>query len=165
MHDSPLLQVYITDVSADDWQKLYRFLNKTDAQLHLSLSEQVISLPDSLHILDETGHPLQLEIVLGDIKLQALISSSDAIRIRFAPDALKNVAQRKVILRLMSTLSRRLRKEVLLTLAEHEDNILCKYSLDTGWVLNPSQGKLIKSTSKLKWYIDDIKTLLKNIFK
>jgi len=165
MHDPPLLQIYITDVSADDWQMLYRFLNKTDAHLHLSLNDRVMSLPDSLHILDETGHPLQLEIVLGDIKLQTLISSPDAIRICFAPDALKNVAQRKVILRLMSTLSRRLRKEALLTLAEHEDIILCKYSLDTGWVLNPSMDKLIKTTTKLKWYIDDIKHLLKNIFK
>lgn len=165
MHDSPLLQIYIADVSADDWQKLYRFLNKTDAHLSLSLNDRVMSLPDSLHILDENGHPLQLEIVLGDIKLQSLISSPDAIRIHFAPNALKNVAHRKVILRLMSTLSRRLRKEAKLTLAEHEDIILCKYSLDTGWVINPSQGKLIKPTSKLKWYIDDIKHQLKNIFK
>jgi len=165
MDDSLLLQIYITDVTADDWQKLYRFLNKTDAHINLSMNDHVISLPDSLHILDETGHPLQLEIVLGDIKLQALISSPDAIRIRFAPDALKNVAQRKVVMRLMSTLSRRLRKEALLTLADHEDIILCKYSLETGWVLNPPVDKLIKTTTKLKCYIDDIKRQLKSMFK
>lgn len=165
MDDSLLLQIYITDITADDWQKLYRFLDKTDAHINLSVNDHVMPLPDSLHILDETGHPLQLEIALADIKLQALISSPDAIRIRFAPDALKNVAQRKVIMRLMSTLSRRLRKEALLTLADHEDVILCKYSLDTGWILNPSLDKLIKTTSKLKRYIDNIKHQLNDMFK
>lgn len=165
MSNSPRLQIYIADVTNDDWQKLYQFLNKTEAYINLSINDRVMSVQDTKHILDETGHPLQLEITLGDINLQTLISSPDAIRIRFNPDTLKSIAQRKVIMRLMSTLSRRLRKQALLTLADDDEIVLCKYSLDTGWLLNPSVDKLIGATSRLKWYLDDLKHHLKSMFK
>jgi hypothetical protein len=165
MSRSPLLEITIPDVTDDDRQKLFQFLNKTQAKMFLSMNNSQVPLSDSLHILDETGRPVQLEIILGDIRLEALLASHQPIRIRFAPETLEEDAQRKVIMRLMSTLSRRLRKAVLLTLADHDEVVLCRYSLETGWVLEEAGEKFHKTTTVLRLLIDDLKQQVTDAFK
>jgi hypothetical protein len=165
MDEPLLLQIYIPEVTPQDWQKLYRFLNKTEAHLSLSINDKTIPFSDARHILDEGGHPLQLDISLANIKLQAFITNSNTIKLCFSPETLESEAQRKVIMRLMGTLSRRLRKEVMVTPVDKEDIILFSYSLETGWVINTSVEELRKPLSRLKWYLDDIKHQITDMFE
>lgn len=160
-----VLQIVIDDVTPDHWQKLYRFLEKSDAHLNLSINEQLISLDSSLHIIDENDHPIQLDIELADIKLQALITNANNIKILFAPSALENVAQRKIIMRLIATLSRRLKKNVYVTPAGKDYMVLFSYSLETGWLINVSPGELTNPYYKIKCYIEDIKQQISKLFK
>ena len=165
MADPFLLQVVINDVTADDWEKLYRFLKKTDAVLKLSINNQLVSSDSKLLILDESNHPLQFNVTLADIHLQALITSSDNIKFVFSPSALENIAQRKTLMRLMSTLSRRLRKNVFVTPIARENIVLFSYSLETGWLINMSPGELKSPYFKVRCYIEDIKKQLTKLMK
>ena len=165
MSESLVLQIVINDITPDDWQKLYRFLEKTDAVLNLSINEQLVSLNDKLHITDERAHPLQLDIKLADIQLQALVTHANTIRLVFSPSALKNVEQRKTLMRLISTLSRRLKKNIIVTPAGREYIILFSYSLETGWLVNVTPDELTNPYYKARCYIEDIKHHLSKLFK
>ena len=165
MNEPLFLQINIVDVTPEHWQKLYRFLEKTDAHLNLSINEQLISLNNSLHILDESGHPLQLDITLADIKLQALISNSNNIKILFEPAELESITKRKVIMRLIATLSRRLKKNIFVTPAGREHMVLFSYSLETGWLINITPEELKSPYYKVSCYIDDIKQHLSKLIK
>ena len=160
-----LLQIVINDITPNDWQKLYRFLEKTDAVLKLSINNQLVSSDSKLLILDESNHPLQFNVTLADIHLQALVTSSDNIKLVFSPAALENVAQRKTLMRLMSTLSRRLRKNVFVSPVERDNIVLFSYSLETGWLINMSPEELKSPYFKVRCYIEDIKKQLIKLVK
>ena len=165
MNESLLLQIVISEITPEHWQKLYRFLEKTDAHLNLSINDQLVSLTNSDFILDENNHPLQLDITLADIKLQALVTNANNIKIMFAPAALESKEKRKIIMRLIATLSRRLKKKIFVTPAGRESMVLFSYSLETGWLINITPAELKSPYFKVSCYIDDIKQHLSKLKK
>ena len=107
--------ILVQGITLWHWQRYYRFLRKTEARLEFHLDGQPIALPECLGLeMFSPDHTSVLCIGMAGIDFHCSLFGTDALRIDFNPADIDNPAKARLVFRIMTTLGRRLRKEVIL---------------------------------------------------
>lgn len=115
------------------WQRYFRFLGLTQAKLHFFIDGEAGRLPLDLSPgLFAPSHNSVITIEMADISLHCTLNSEEEIRFDFNPGEIDTPQKAQVIFRVMSTLGRRLRKEVRLY-HEHGE-VLFRYRWGSGGI-------------------------------
>ena len=123
-----LRQIIVTNVTPKDWQKLFRFLVKTEVALTLFIDGVKAPLPSQLaDIVQQNGHHYMLALKLDAVTLHCDFARQNDILLYFDPGQISDEAKATLLFRVMSTFGRRLRKVVVLTAVNHESQPVFRY--------------------------------------
>lgn len=120
----------------EQWQRYYGFLRKTEAHLALRIDGQPQPLPTRLEqTWFDPAHETLLELGLAGVRLTCLLTDPAHLQLDFAPETIDTPERWVLLLRIISTLSRRLRVPVYL-LHGGDGAVLFHYNLGDGFVLD-----------------------------
>lgn len=119
------------------WNRYYRLLRKTQAVLRFYKDGEPESLPDRLTDAPfASRHRFMLVVDLAGLKLIWRLREVRDLQFEFAPEAIHSPERAVLLFRIMTTLGRRLKREVLLTHPYHGD-VLFRYDPDSGQLQGP----------------------------
>lgn len=133
--DGAVRLIVVDDLDLSLWRRYYAFLHKTEARLRLSLDGIEAAAPATFEPAWFTpGHRALLLITLADVTFSCRLETPQTMRIEFPPQAIDGPDRFRLVLRLMSTLGRRLRRAV--TLVHGRDHLpLIGYRHGPGFTL------------------------------
>ena len=124
--------ICVPGVSLSDWNTYYRMLRKTKAKLHFYKDGEPEPLPERIGDLPfRSIHRYMFVVDLADFKVFWRLEQMERMRFEFFPEAVKSVAQAVLVFRIMSTLGRRLDKEVIL-MHPQDGRTLFRYAAGNG---------------------------------
>lgn len=128
-----LRQIIITNVTSQDWQKIFNFLKKTEVTLTFFIDGVKSVLPSHIeHIFQEDKHHYLLSLVFDDVMLNCHFDRHEDIVLSFDPGQITNEARATLLFRVMSTFGRRLRKVVVLTTVNRDAQPIFQYEPGQG---------------------------------
>ncbi|WP_010255020.1 hypothetical protein [Myroides injenensis] len=129
--DGSLRDIYIQDTSLNDWGKVIDILN---SEYNLSyFSENKINKKEVLEYLqDETGEIecKTVSININNVNINCYFFSIEQIEFDIDPREVKSVLEFDTILSFMTTLSSKLKKQIILTGESEENFPLIKINVD-----------------------------------
>jgi hypothetical protein len=130
-----LQQIVIADVAPKDWQKILRFLQKTEVELTFYTDGVVSALPVNIEeIFADPGHQYLLSLRFDGLTLQCDFSRADAIVLRYDPAQITDETKATLLFRVMSTFARRINKVAVLSALDQETHPLFRYEHGQGLV-------------------------------
>ena len=114
------------------WNRYYRLLRKTQAVLRFYKDGEPEPLPDRLTDAPFVSpHRFMLVVDLAGLKLIWRLREVRELKFEFAPEAIHGPARALLLFRIMTTLGRRLKREVLLT-HPYQGRVLFRYDPASG---------------------------------
>ena len=128
-----LQQIVIADVKPEDWQKILRFLQKTEVDLTFYIDGEKSVLPARVEgILGNHGHQYLLSLRFDGLALQCDFARADAIVLSYDPAQITDETKATLLFRVMSTCGRRINKVAVLTPLAQETNPIFRYEHGQG---------------------------------
>lgn len=130
-----LHQIVIADVTPRDWQKILRFLQKTEVELTFYIDGVKSVLPARVDdILGTHGHRYLLLLRFDGLALQCDFVRADAIVLSYDPAQITDETKATLLFRVMSTCGRRINKVAVLTAQGQDSNPIFRYAHGQGLV-------------------------------
>ena len=130
-----LQQIVIADVAPKDWQKILRFLQKTEVALAFYVDGVVSTLPVNIEaIFGDHTHQYLLSLRFDDLTLQCDFARADAIVLRYDPAQITDETKATLLFRVMSTFGRRINKVAVLSALGQETDPIFRYEHGQGLV-------------------------------
>ena len=128
-----LRQIIISNVTPQDWQKIFNFLKKTEVTLTFFIDGVKSALPSQIEqVFQEDNHHYLLSLVFDGVTLNCHFDRHEDIVLSFDPGQITNEAKAILLFRVMSTFGRRLRKVVVLTAVNREAQPIFQYEQGQG---------------------------------
>jgi len=126
-HDGEPRYICVPGVSLADWNTYYRMLLQTSMGIKLLRDGEPVALPERIDLdLFNTDHRYLLALDLAGLKVFWRLEIIDMMRFQFLPQAIRSERHATLLFRIMSTLGRRLDKEVFLMHPE-DTRVLFRY--------------------------------------
>lgn len=131
--DGSLRDIYIKHTRPDDWQAFIDFLRSTEATLDYFIDGEPAALPANIQeVLLDKAHSHLLAIGLDEITVNCHFFVTEEIELDLDPRDIDCEARARVIFRLMSTVGRVLKQEVILTRENCADRPIFTYKPGAG---------------------------------
>ncbi len=107
--------IRVEGATLSDWNRFYRLLRRTEASLGLFRDGEPVPLPEAIEDRPfRSSHRYLLLLEMGGLRFAWRLADMRTLDFELVPDAVDGPARGKLVLRLMSSLGRRLAKEVVL---------------------------------------------------
>lgn len=131
--DGDLRKIIITNATQENWQKILNFLLKTEVILNFFIDGVRSEIPPQIErVFQKDKHQYLLSLVFDDVTLNCHFDRPEDIVLSFDPGQITNEAKAKLIFRIMSTFGRRLKKVVVLTAENREEQPIFQYKPEQG---------------------------------
>lgn len=131
--DGSLRDIYIKGVGLDDWQAFMDFLRKTDAVLDFHVDGDAVGLPvDISEVILDQHHTYLLSIGLQGVSVHCHFFLSEEIELNVDPREIDSEVKAKIVFRLMTTAGRTLKKRVIMTPENMQDQVVFEYEPGMG---------------------------------